>query len=75
MRAAEMYLIEAEAINGNVSQAVAVLNQLKSARNVNIYNGSLAQNNVIATVLIERRKELFGEGFSLQILSERREQW
>ncbi|KFF13936.1 carbohydrate-binding protein SusD [Chryseobacterium soli] len=67
MRAAEMYLIEAEAEarNGNVTNAVAVLNQLKSARNANLYTGSLAQNDVIKEVLIERRKELFGEGFSL----------
>lgn len=67
MRAAEMYLIEAEASarNGNVTNAVTVLNQLKSARNANQYNGSLAQNEVIKEVLIERRKELFGEGFSL----------
>jgi hypothetical protein len=67
MRAAEMYLIEAEAEarNGNVTNAVTVLNQLKSARNANQYTGSLAQNEVIKEVLIERRKELFGEGFSL----------
>ncbi|UMQ40238.1 RagB/SusD family nutrient uptake outer membrane protein [Chryseobacterium sp. Y16C] len=67
MRAAEMYLIEAEAEarNGNVTNAVTVLNQLKSARNANQYSGSLAQNEVIKEVLIERRKELFGEGFSL----------
>lgn len=67
MRAAEMYLIEAEAEarNGNVSQAVAALNQLKAARNANTYNGPLAQNDVVKAILIERRKELFGEGFSL----------
>lgn len=67
MRAAEMYLIEAEAEarSGNVSQAVTVLNQLKSARHANAYSGSLAQNNVVDEILIERRKELFGEGFSL----------
>lgn len=67
MRAAEMYLIEAEAEarNGNVANAVTVLNQLKAARNANAYNGSLVQNEVIKEVLIERRKELFGEGFSL----------
>jgi len=49
MRAAEMYLIEAEAEarNGNISQAVTVLNQLKSARNANVYSGSLAQNDVV----------------------------
>ncbi|PKF75435.1 RagB/SusD family nutrient uptake outer membrane protein [Chryseobacterium sp. PMSZPI] len=67
MRAAEMYLIEAEAEarNGNVSQAVTVLNQLKTARKANVYSGSLAQNDVIQEILIERRKELFGEGFAL----------
>lgn len=67
MRAAEMYLIEAEAEarNGNITNAVMVLNQLKSARNANIYNGSLGQDAVIKEILIERRKELFGEGFSL----------
>ncbi|GAB0155163.1 RagB/SusD family nutrient uptake outer membrane protein [Chryseobacterium sp. Alg-005] len=67
MRSAEMYLIEAEAEarNGNVTNAVTVLNQLKSARNANLYSGSLAQDAVIKEVLIERRKELFGEGFSL----------
>lgn len=67
MRSAEMYLIEAEAEarNGNEANAVAVLNQLKTARNANAYNGSLSQNEVIKEVLIERRKELFGEGFSL----------
>lgn len=67
MRAAEMYLIEAEAEarSGNVTQAVTVLNQLKSARLANTYTGSLAQSAVVDEILIERRKELFGEGFSL----------
>lgn len=67
MRAAEMYLIEAEseARNGNPAQAVAILNQLRSARNANVYNGPLAQNDVVNEILIERRKELFGEGFAL----------
>ncbi|MGG7552605.1 RagB/SusD family nutrient uptake outer membrane protein [Chryseobacterium arthrosphaerae] len=67
MRAAEMYLIEAEAEarNGNISQAVTALNQLKTARKANIYTGPLAQNEVVKAILIERRKELFGEGFSL----------
>lgn len=67
MRSAEMYLIEAEAEarNGNVINAILVLNQLKAARNANVYSGSLAQDAVIKEILIERRKELFGEGFSL----------
>lgn len=67
MRAAEMYLIEAEgeARGGNVAQAVTVLNQLRSARNANAYSGALSQDAVVKEILIERRKELFGEGFSL----------
>lgn len=67
MRAAEMYLIEAEgeARAGNITNAVAALNQLKSARHANPYSGSLDQNEVVKAILIERRKELFGEGFSL----------
>ncbi|PWN68301.1 RagB/SusD family nutrient uptake outer membrane protein [Chryseobacterium phosphatilyticum] len=67
MRAAEMYLIEAEAEAriGNTSQAVTVLNQLKAARKANVYTGPSGQNEVVKEILIERRKELFGEGFAL----------
>lgn len=67
MRSAEMYLIEAEAEarNGNITNAILALNQLKAARNATVYSGSLAQDAVIKEILIERRKELFGEGFSL----------
>lgn len=67
MRAAEMYLVEAEAEarNGNITNAVTALNELKTARNANPYSGPLTQNEVIREILIERRKELFGEGFSL----------
>ncbi len=62
-----MYLIAAEgyARSGNVSEAVANLNLLKAARKANLYNGSLNAEAVLKEVLIERRKELFGEGFSL----------
>ncbi|OPC04485.1 carbohydrate-binding protein SusD [Elizabethkingia meningoseptica] len=67
MRSAEMYLIAAEAYarSGNVSEAVANLNLLKSARKANLYNGIQNADAVLNEVLIERRKELFGEGFSL----------
>ncbi|KGO08209.1 RagB/SusD family nutrient uptake outer membrane protein [Elizabethkingia bruuniana] len=67
MRSAEMYLIAAEgyARSGNASEAVANLNLLKAARKANLYNGSLNTEAVLKEVLIERRKELFGEGFSL----------
>ena len=67
MRSAEMYLIEAEgkARNGQLADAVTVLNQLKAARKANLYTAGLDRNVVINEILTERRKELFGEGFSL----------
>ncbi|NAW52044.1 RagB/SusD family nutrient uptake outer membrane protein [Elizabethkingia argentiflava] len=67
MRSAEMYLIEAEANAraGNLAKAVSLLNELKSARKANVYKEGLGSDAVIKEILIERRKELFGEGFSL----------
>ena len=61
MRAAEMYLIEAEALGkaGSTSQAKIVLNELQNARNATPTDAS------IDNILIERRKELYGEGFAL----------
>lgn len=61
MRAAEMYLIEAEGLlrSGDIPGATAVLNELQLARN--------ATPSAIATltnVLLERSKELYGEGFT-----------
>jgi len=68
MRTSEMYLIEAEAKahqTGKVEDAITVLNKLKSARNAKLEPSGTSQEQVIADILIERRKELFGEGFSL----------
>lgn len=64
MRAAEMYLIEAEAYSrkGNTGKATEALNTLRTARNATLYKGG---GNLLDSVLIERRKELWGEGFSL----------
>lgn len=64
MRAAEMYLIEAEgyARTSNTTKAAEVLNVLRTARNSHLYNGG---GSVTDTILLERRKELWGEGFSL----------
>ncbi|NSL86740.1 RagB/SusD family nutrient uptake outer membrane protein [Chitinophaga solisilvae] len=64
MRSAEMYLIEAEAYarSGNAGKAKDALNALRTARNASPYNGN---GSVTDTILLERRKELWGEGFSL----------
>jgi hypothetical protein len=68
MRSAEAYLIEAEgdARAGNLTDAVTALNALRAARTASLYNPTgQTQQNLIDTILVERRKELWGEGFSL----------
>ncbi|CAL1518042.1 RagB/SusD family nutrient uptake outer membrane protein [Chitinophaga sp. MM2321] len=66
MRAAEMYLIEAEAYAraSNPAKAVEALNALRVARNAVPYNLS-GGGSLVDTILVERRKELWGEGFAL----------
>ncbi|HIY75450.1 MAG TPA: RagB/SusD family nutrient uptake outer membrane protein, partial [Candidatus Sphingobacterium stercorigallinarum] len=66
MRSAEMYLIEAEsyARNGENEKAIAVLNELRSARNAKLFNAAGGER-LLDEILLERRKELWGEGFSL----------
>lgn len=69
MRAAEMYLIEAEAkVRGGVAldRAVIPLNTLRHARGVGDYDltGKTA-DDVINEILMERRRELWGEGFGI----------
>lgn len=66
MRASEMLLIEAEgyARAQKKDKAVEALNKLRKARNTPIYvEGGTAE--LIDEILIERRKELWGEGFAL----------
>ncbi|SHM96019.1 SusD family protein [Chitinophaga jiangningensis] len=65
MRSGEMALIEAEAYAraGNTGAAATKLNELRSARTA--YNYVPGTGNIIDTILVERRKELWGEGFSL----------
>ncbi|MBV7532047.1 RagB/SusD family nutrient uptake outer membrane protein [Chitinophaga sp. sic0106] len=65
MRSGEMALIEAEAYAraGNTGAAATKLNELRSARTA--YNYVAGTGNIIDTILVERRKELWGEGFSL----------
>ncbi|MBC9928833.1 RagB/SusD family nutrient uptake outer membrane protein [Chitinophaga qingshengii] len=64
MRSAEMYLIEAEsyARTANNAKAAEALNALRSVRSSHPYNGG---GQVLDSILLERRKELWGEGFSL----------
>ncbi|PSL43792.1 SusD-like starch-binding protein associating with outer membrane [Chitinophaga niastensis] len=64
MRSAEMYLVEAEAYarSSNTGKAITALNTLRVARNAAPYAGG---GNLVDTIMLERRKELWGEGFSL----------
>ncbi|OOG15960.1 RagB/SusD family nutrient uptake outer membrane protein [Sphingobacterium sp. CZ-UAM] len=66
MRASEMVLIEAEgyARAGEKDRAIALLNKLRTARNAKLFTGNDV-DQLIAEILIERRKELWGEGFAL----------
>lgn len=66
MRVSEIYLINAEANArlGRASEAITRLNTLKTARKAKAIS-DLSGQNLVDAILIERRKELFGEGFSL----------
>ena len=65
MRSAEMWLIAAEgyARAGQTAKATEALNTLRTARNAPLY--SAASGELLEEILIERRKELWGEGFAL----------
>lgn len=78
MRAAEMYLIEAEALtlNGNISQGADVLEELIQTRNPNFeaprFDGTDpevteldVQIALAREIVMQRRLELWGEGFRL----------
>jgi hypothetical protein len=68
MRSAEAYLIKAEgyARENNITEGAAALNALRSARGASTFDptGATAAQ-LIEAILIERRKELWGEGFAL----------
>lgn len=68
MRKAEMVLIQAECLaeQDDLPGAIGKLNSLRIARGADTPNlSSLSKEDLIEEILIERRKELFGEGFSL----------
>jgi hypothetical protein len=62
-RAAEMYLVEAEAAarQNDVQTALQVLNTLQRERGATVTNTS-SQDALIDAILLERRKEMWGEG-------------
>lgn len=65
IRASEMYLIEAEceAELGNYSDAQNALYKIQKRANPAVSKSSAIGEELIEEVLLERRKELFGEGF------------
>ncbi|MEN2281026.1 RagB/SusD family nutrient uptake outer membrane protein [Algoriphagus sp. SE2] len=65
MRAAEMYLLEAEALarSGNDAQAAEVLFELVSTRDSAYTLSSNTGTELIDEIMIQRRIELWGEGF------------
>lgn len=67
MRAAEMYLIEAEALarQGQDGPAVTVLESLIQARNPAYSAAGLTGPALISEILLQRRIELWGEGFGI----------
>ncbi len=68
MRASEMLLIEAEALarEGFPEKAVIPLNELRHARGLGDYDlTGKSQEDVVNEILMERRRELWGEGFSI----------
>lgn len=68
MRSSEMTLIQAEASarNGDLNSAIQYLNELRQARNAAPFSLSgNTESSLIDAILIERRKELWGEGFAL----------
>lgn len=68
MRSAEMYLIAAEALarQGRLAEAAQPLNTLRTARGLAAYDlTGKTQEQMVSDVLMERRRELWGEGFGI----------
>jgi starch-binding outer membrane protein, SusD/RagB family len=67
IRAADMWLVEAEAMareGGKDASALSLLNELRAKRNASQLTG-LTGTNLIDEILKERRRELYGEGTDL----------
>lgn len=66
MRVSEIYLINAEAkARLNEPNAVTKLNELQRARGSQLTAAGLLQEDLLKAIWLERRKELWGEGFAL----------
>ena len=66
MRVSEIYLINAEAkARLNDPDAVNKLNDLQRARGAQLTATGLSQQALLEAIWLERRKELWGEGFAL----------
>lgn len=67
MRAGEMFLIEAEALArlGRESEAVTTLETLIKARDAAYVAPATSGQELIEEILLQRRLELWGEGFSI----------
>ena len=68
MRSAEAHLIKAEgyAREGNITDGAAALNVLRTARGASAFDpAGASKEQLIEAILVERRKELWGEGFAL----------
>ena len=67
MRSSEMLLIEAEASakDGDETHAQDLLYELQAKRDPNARKTDRKGNELIELILLERRKELWAEGFSL----------
>jgi hypothetical protein len=64
MRNAEMYLVEAEAAcrQGQTSTALQLLQELQRARGITEVTNTSGLAELLAAILLERRKEMYGEG-------------
>ncbi len=64
MRSDELLLVEAEAKarQGNTSTALSLLNELQSMRGA-LLTTTTNQESLVEAILLERRKELYGEGY------------
>lgn len=67
MRVSEMYLIEAEGLarQGKDAEAIAVLEELIQARYPDYSATGLGGTDLINEILLQRRIELWGQGFAL----------
>lgn len=66
MRAAEMYLIEAEAWarqgGEGINKALELLNELQAVRQVEAPTSTNVQSELLEAIWVEKRKELYSEG-------------